>query len=100
MHQITPRMAQALIQLLAAIDKDHPKDFIDEVCTAREVLPAGTSEALAGIAAQVETGSDMLLVPILHDNLDRACEALSRPTGDDDDDSANAALADQLKAYL
>lgn len=99
MHQITPRMAQALIQLLAAIDNDHAKDFIDEVCTVRDSLPAGTSEALEGIAAHLETGSDMLLVPILHDDLDRACEALSRPTGDEDDD-ANSALADQLKAYL
>ncbi len=100
MNHLNPRMAQALIQLLAAIDTDHPKDFMDVVCTARDALPTGTSEALADIAAQADTGSDVLLLPILHDDLDRACEALLRPTDDDADDTANAALADQLKSYL
>jgi len=39
-----------LLELLKAIDADHPKDFIDSVCAARDALPDTTEEELAAVA--------------------------------------------------
>lgn len=42
--------AKQLLALLKAIDADHPKDFVDAVCEARDSLPATTEDELAGLA--------------------------------------------------
>jgi hypothetical protein len=52
---MTPQTAQKLLDLLAAIDADRPKedvgewDFTDLVCNAREALPAGVVDELREI---------------------------------------------------
>ena len=45
-----PKSAEKLLSLLKAIDTDHPKDFVDLVCEARDALPEGTEEELASWA--------------------------------------------------
>ena len=42
--------ARQLIALLRAIDADHPKDFVDTVCEARDLLPETTECELARLA--------------------------------------------------
>lgn len=42
--------ARQLLNLLRAIDADHPKDFVDMVCEARDNLPATTEAELAVMA--------------------------------------------------
>lgn len=37
--QIAPDAARALMQLIDAIDRPRPDDFVDEVCCARDALP-------------------------------------------------------------
>ena len=77
MLQITPRIAAALTHLIAVIDGDskpHP-DWVDAVCTARAALPTETVKALESAASPSHGAHDIVMLPILHDDLDRACEA-------------------------
>lgn len=58
-QQLSPEMAQALLDLLKVIDGDsatHP-DWVDAVCTAREKLPPATTEVLASHAAVAIAGN-------------------------------------------
>lgn len=43
--------AKQLLALLKVIDADHPKDFVDAVCEARDSLPATTEDELAALAS-------------------------------------------------
>lgn len=49
---MTPQIAQQLLALLKAIDtdeKDSPRGWIEEVCSARESLPKETMDELQAI---------------------------------------------------
>lgn len=102
MLQITPRIAAALTHLIAVIDGDskpHP-DWVDAVCTARAALPTETVKALESAASPSHGAHDIVMLPIPHDDLDRACEALKLETGNADENEANAELANRLAEYL
>ncbi|MHD0644135.1 hypothetical protein ACYPKM_00695 [Pseudomonas aeruginosa] len=52
--QISKEQAKGLLALLECIDIDGDREFIDEVCTVREQLPADTEEKLRQIVNSAE----------------------------------------------
>jgi hypothetical protein len=41
--------SQLLLELIQAIDTEHPKDFVDLVCSARDTLPSTIEQELMAI---------------------------------------------------
>jgi hypothetical protein len=51
--------AQLLLELIRAINTEHPKDFVDLVCSARDTLPSTTEQELMAIIEAPQSALDL-----------------------------------------